>query len=103
MAINKKLGAATGVAGVGALGATTSAAATNSTVALASNLMTKLGYGTANTVGGSGSMLAAANPAVAGAVAALPLVMGLTGMPSGKANIAKLKKAKQDTEPVTPS
>ena len=96
MAINKKLGAATGVAGVGALGATTSAAATNSTVALASNLMTKLGYGTANTVGGSGSMLAAANPAVAGAVAALPLVMGLTGMPSGKANIAKLKKAKQD-------
>ena len=96
MAINKKLGAATGVAGVGALGATSTAAATNSTVALASNLMTKLGYGTANTVGGSGSMLAAANPAVAGAVAALPLVMGLTGMPSGKANIAKLKKAKQD-------
>lgn len=93
MAINKKLGAATGVGAVGALGVTTAAAAPITSVAPA--IMSKL-YGTAVTMPSGGGMLAAANPAVAGAVAALPLIMGLTGMPSGKANIAKLKKAKQD-------
>ena len=93
MAINKKLGAATGVGAVGALGVTTAAAAPITSVAPA--IMAKL-YGTAVTMPSGGGMLAAANPAVAGAVAALPLVMGLTNMPSGKANIAKLKKAKQD-------
>ena len=96
---NKKLKAATGVAGVGALGATSTAAAAAAAAKAAALTGTITPHGIGYSASGLGAPLsssAAAAPAVAGAVAALPLIMGLTGMPSGKANIAKLKKAKQD-------
>ena len=99
--INNKLRAATGVGAVGAMGATSAAATAAAAAKAAALLGTSTPFGTAYGVSQIGAMsssggMAAAAPAVAGAVAALPLIMGLTGMPSGKANIAKLKKAKQD-------
>ena len=96
---NKKLPAAVGAAGVGALGATSTAAATAAAAKAAALTGTITPHGIAYSASGLGAPLsssAAAAPFAAGATAALPLFMGLTSMPSGKANRERLEDIRAD-------
>tara|TARA_R110000772_G_scaffold249596_1_gene364104 strand:+ start:374 stop:1354 length:981 start_codon:yes stop_codon:yes gene_type:complete len=96
---NKKLPAAVGAAGVGALGATSTAAATAAAAKAAALTGTITPHGIAYSGHGLGAPLsssAAAAPFAAGATAALPLFMGLTSMPSGKANRERLEDIRAD-------
>ena len=96
---NKKLPAAVGAGGVGALGATSTAAATAAAAKAAALTGTITPHGIAYSASGLGAPLsssAAAAPFAAGATAALPLFMGLTSMPSGKANRERLEDIRAD-------